>query len=30
MMDGIEAWDDNWNNPADDEINAEILKAIEI
>jgi GDP-D-mannose dehydratase len=29
MMGGIEAWDENWNNQATDEINAEILKAIE-
>ncbi len=29
MMDGIEAWDENWNNQADEETNAEILKAIE-
>jgi hypothetical protein len=29
MMDGIEAWEDNWDNQATDEINAEILKAIE-
>jgi hypothetical protein len=29
MMDGIEAWEDNWNNQATDEINTEILKAIE-
>ena len=29
MMDGIEAWDENWNNLADEETNAEILKAIE-
>ena len=28
MMDGIEEWDDNWNNQADEETNAEILKAI--
>jgi len=28
MMDGIEAWGDNWNNQADEETNAEILKAI--
>jgi hypothetical protein len=28
MMDGIEAWDDNWNNQATDETNAEILKAL--
>jgi hypothetical protein len=29
MMDGIEEWEDNWNNQADEEINAAILKAIE-
>ena len=29
MMDGIEAWDENWNNQADEETNAAILKAIE-
>lgn len=29
MMDGVAAWDDNWNNQADEETNAEILKAIE-
>ncbi len=28
LMDGIEAWDENWNNLADEETNAEILKAI--
>lgn len=28
MMDGIETWDENWNNQADEETNAEILKAI--
>ena len=28
MMDGIEAWGENWNNQADEETNAEILKAI--
>ena len=28
MMDGIEAWDENWNNKADEETNAEILKAL--
>ena len=28
MMDGIEAWDENWNNLADDETNAAILKVI--
>lgn len=29
MMDGIDAWNENWNNRADEETNAEILKAIE-
>ena len=29
IMDGIEVWDENWNNQADEETNAEILKAIE-
>ena len=28
MMDGIEAWDENWNNKADEETNAAILKAL--
>jgi len=28
MMDGIEAWEENWNIQATDEINAEILKAL--
>jgi len=28
MVNGIEAWEDNWNNRADEETNAEILKAI--
>jgi hypothetical protein len=28
MMDGIEAWNENWNNKATDETNAEILKAL--
>ncbi len=28
MMDGIEAFHENWNNQADEETNAEILKAI--
>ena len=28
MMNGIEAWGDNWNNVATDKTNAEILKAI--
>jgi len=27
-MDGIEAWNENWNNQADKETNAEILKAL--
>lgn len=29
MMDGIEAFSENWNNKADEETNAEILEAIE-
>jgi hypothetical protein len=29
MLDGVEVWNDNWNNQATDETNAEILKAIE-
>ena len=29
MMEDIEEWDDNWNNRANEEINAKILKAIE-
>ena len=29
LMDGIEAWEDNWDNQADEVTNAEILKAIE-
>lgn len=29
MMDGIEAWDDNWNNIATDEANAEILAELD-
>ena len=29
MMDGVKAWEDNWNNVATDETNAEILKAID-
>lgn len=28
MMTGIEVWDDNWNNQADEETNAAILAAI--
>lgn len=28
MMDGIEAWNDNWNNRADEETNAAILEEI--
>ena len=29
IMDGVEAWEDNLNNVADEEINAAILEAIE-
>lgn len=29
MMDGIEAWDDNWNNHADEETNAAILAELD-
>ena len=29
MMDGIKAWEENWNNKADEETNAAILEAIE-
>jgi hypothetical protein len=29
MMNGIEVWNENWNNQADEETNAAILKAIE-
>ncbi|HHX36577.1 MAG TPA: hypothetical protein GX717_01185 [Clostridiaceae bacterium] len=29
MMDGVEVWNENWNNLADEETNAAILKAIE-
>ena len=28
MMDGIEVWEENWNNLADEETNAAILEAI--
>lgn len=28
MMDGIEAWEDNWNNKATEETNAAILKEV--
>ena len=28
MMDGVEAFNENWNNVADEETNAEILEAI--
>ena len=28
MMDGVDVWDDNWNNPADEETNAAILKEV--
>ena len=29
MMDGVDVWHENWNNLADEETNAAILKAIE-
>ena len=29
MMDGIEAWEENWNNLADEETNAKILAEID-
>jgi GDP-D-mannose dehydratase len=29
MMDGIEAWDENWNNQADEETNAAILAELD-
>ena len=29
MMDGIEAWKENWNNQADDETNAAILAELD-
>jgi len=28
MMDGVEAWNENWNNKANEETNAAILEAI--
>ena len=28
MMDGIEAWEDNWNNRADEETNTKILEEL--
>ena len=28
MMDGVDVWDENWDNLADEETNAEILKAL--
>ena len=28
MMDGVKAWEDNWNNKADEETNAAILKEV--
>ena len=28
MMDGVEVWNENWNNQADEETNAAILEAI--
>ena len=30
MMDGVEAWNENWNNVATDEINALILKEVKL
>jgi len=30
MMDGIEVWNDNWNNIATDETNAAILKEVKL
>ena len=30
IMDGIEAWEENWNNVATDEINALILKEVKL
>ena len=30
MMDGIEAWEENWNNIATDETNAAILKEVKL
>ena len=29
MMDGVEAWHENWNNQADEETNVAILEAID-
>jgi hypothetical protein len=29
MMDGVEIWEENWHNLADEKTNAEILKSIE-
>ena len=29
LMEGVEVWNDNWNNQATDETNAAILKALE-
>ena len=29
MMDGVEAWEDNWNNVADEETNAAILAELD-
>ncbi len=28
MMNGVKAWEDNWNNQADEETNGEILKEV--
>lgn len=30
MMDGVEAWEENWNNIATDETNAAILKEVKL
>lgn len=30
MMDGVEAWENNWNNMATDETNAAILKEVKL
>ena len=30
MMDGVEAWEENWNNMATDETNATILKEVKL
>lgn len=30
MMDGVKVWEDNWDNLADEETNAEILKEVKL